>query len=313
MTLDTLTQSLRSTIRRSPIAWAHACNKTLRPYQVQIARAIKDSILHQRGLTFVIILPRQSGKNELQAHLFAWLLYRYAGVGGRIVSVSPTFKPQTQINMARVKTSLDACLGSRGLWKSSNGYLYQLGQAQVQFFSGEPRANVLGATADLLLSIDEAQSISIAKFDKDFDPMTASTNATRLFWGTAWTADTLLERERRMALQAQQKDGIQRLFYFTADDVRALVPSYALHIATYPCRAWPQPSAGAFPVLRRNHRRPVRHVHSRPPGFDHLSIGFSLSKSAGFGEGRGGAWRGAGLGAGVPPPQFCTSNWGGSG
>ena len=75
MTLDTLSPTLRSTIRRSPIAWAHACNIALRPYQVQIARAIKDSILHQRGLTFVIILPRQSGKNELQAHLFAWLLY----------------------------------------------------------------------------------------------------------------------------------------------------------------------------------------------------------------------------------------------
>jgi hypothetical protein len=225
-----LIQSLRSTIRRSPIAWAHACSKALRPYQVQIARAIKDSILHQRGLTFVVILPRQSGKNELQAHLFAWLLYRYAGIGVRIVSVSPTFKPQTQINMARLKTSLNACIGSRGLWKSSNGYLYQLGNAQVQFFSGEARANVLGATADLLLSVDEAQSISVAKFDKDFDPMTASTNTTRVFWGTAWTADTLLERERRMALQAQQKDGIQRLFYFTADDVCALVPAYVLHM-----------------------------------------------------------------------------------
>ena len=228
--MSTLIEMLRSTIRYSPVRWAYACNIKLRPYQVQIARAIKDSILHQRGLTFVIILPRQSGKNELQAHLFAWLLFRYSHIGGRIVSVSPTFKPQTQINMERVKTSLNACFGSRGLWKSSKGYLYQLGQAQVQFFSGEARANVLGATADLLLSVDEAQSVSVAKFDKDFDPMTASTNATRIFWGTAWTSDTLLERERRLALQAQGKDGIQRLFYFTADDVRTLVPSYDLHM-----------------------------------------------------------------------------------
>ena len=134
---SSLTQTLRSTIRRSPIAWAHACGIHLRPYQVQIARAIKDSILNHRGLTFVVILPRQSGKNELQAHLFAWLLFRYADAGGRIVSVSPTFKPQTQINMDRVKFSLDACVGSRGLWKSSKGYLYQLGKAQLQFFSGE--------------------------------------------------------------------------------------------------------------------------------------------------------------------------------
>ena len=230
MSSSPLSLRLRATIRQSPVAWAHACKVHLRPYQVQIALAIKNSILNHLGLTFVIILPRQSGKNELQAHLFAWLLFRYAHTGGRIVSVSPTFKPQTLINMGRVKSSLNACIGSRGRWKSSKGYLYQFGNAELQFFSGEPRANVLGATADLLLSVDEAQSVSIAKFDKDFDPMTASTNATRLIWGTAWTADTLLERERRVALQAQQKDGIQRLFYFTADDVSALLPAYALHM-----------------------------------------------------------------------------------
>jgi hypothetical protein len=230
MTPDTLSQRIRSTIRRSPIAWALACHIRLRPYQIQIASAIKDSIINHRGLTFVIILPRQSGKNELQAHLFAWLLFRFARTGGRIVSVSPTFKPQTLNNMDRVSHSLDACVGSRRRWKSSKGYVYQLGQARLQFFSGEARAKVVGATADLLLSVDEAQEVSPAKFDKDFDPMTASTNATRLFWGTAWTSNTLLERERRIALQAQQKDGIQRLFYFTADDVRQLVPAYGLHV-----------------------------------------------------------------------------------
>ena len=132
----------------------------LRPYQVQIARAVMDSVLHHRGLTFVVILPRQSGKNELQAHLFAWLLYRYASAGGRIVSVSPTFKPQTLNNMDRVGHSLDACVGSRHLWRSSKGYVYQLGQARLQFFSGEARARVVGATADLLLSVDEAQEVS---------------------------------------------------------------------------------------------------------------------------------------------------------
>ncbi len=227
---SSLSTRIRETIRRSPVSWAAACQVTLRPYQREIALAIKDSILNQRGLTFVVILPRQSGKNELQAHLFAWLLFRYSRVGGRIVSVSPTFKPQTLNNMDRVKLSLDSCVGSRGLWKPAKGYMYALGHARLQFFSGEPRANVVGATADLLLSVDEAQSISPAKFDKDFDPMTASANATRVFWGTAWTANTLLERERRAALQAQQHDGIQRVFYYTADDVRQLVPAYGQHV-----------------------------------------------------------------------------------
>ena len=224
---SSLSLGFRNTIRRSPVFLAHACNIALRPYQVQIAHAIKASVLQHLGLTFVVILPRQSGKNELQAHIFAWLLFRYAERGGRIVSVSPTFKPQTQLCMDRVKASLNACIGSRGLWKPSKGYSYRLGNAELQFFSGERRAKVLGATADLLLSVDEAQSVGVAKFDRDFDPMTASTNATRIFWGTAWTSDTLLERERRIASQSQQKDGLQRLFYYTAEDVLAIVPSYA--------------------------------------------------------------------------------------
>ena len=288
-----LSTRLRLTIRQSPVAWAHACKIHLRPYQVRIALAIKNSIINNLGLTFVIILPRQSGKNELQAHLFAWLLFRYANTGGRIVSVSPTFKPQTLINMGRVKASLNACIGSRGRWKSSKGYLYQFGNAELQFFSGEPRANVLGATADLLLSVDEAQSVSIAKFDKDFDPMTASTNATRLIWGTAWTADTLLERERRVALQAQQKDGIQRLFYFTADDVSALLPAYALHMerilaahgrnhplvrSQYYCETIDAQSGMFTPArLALLHAEQIPATDGSKP----------LSKSAGFGEGSG--------------------------
>ncbi len=228
--MPTFPSLIRSTIRRGPISWACACGIDLRPYQRRIARAVKDSIVHHRGFTFVVILPRQSGKNELQAHLFAWLLFRYSRVGGCIVSVSPTFKPQTLNNMDRVKRSLAACPGSCDSWKTSKGFEYILGQASIKFFSGDPSARVVGATADLLLSVDEAQEISIAKFDKDFDPMTASTNATRVLWGTAWTSDTLLERERRLALQAQQKDGLQRVFFFTADDVRCLVPAYGLHV-----------------------------------------------------------------------------------
>jgi len=220
----------RATIRRDPIGWASSCGINLRPYQRGIALAIKDSILQHKGLTFVVIFPRQSGKNELQAHIFSWLLFRAALTGGRIVSVSPTFKPQTMHNMERVSRSLDKCIGSRGRWHSSKGFMYQLGNACLQFFSGDTHAKVVGATADLLLSVDEAQEVDATKFDKDFDPMTASTNATRVFWGTAWTSNTLLERQRRRALQAQEQDGIQRVFFFTAVDVCRLVPAYGVHV-----------------------------------------------------------------------------------
>src|SRR5512142_985887 len=226
---NTLT-SLARAIRKDPVTFAAACGITLRPYQRDIALAIKDSIVHHRGLTFVVILPRQSGKNEIQRHLFAWLLYRAAAHGGSIVSIAPTFKPQTVNAMERVRLTLDSCIATRGAWHSSGGYIFRFGRATLQFFSGESHARVVGATADLLLSVDEAQDISPAKFDKDFDPMTASTNATRVFWGTAWTADTLLERERRAAERAEAVDGIRRFFHYTAEAVQRCLPAYAAHV-----------------------------------------------------------------------------------
>jgi hypothetical protein len=225
-----LARRIRETVRRDPIGWARAAGVVLRPYQAEIALAIKDSVLHNRGLTFVVMLPRQSGKNEVQRHLFAWLMYRAAEKGGTIVSVAPTFKPQTINAMERTRQSLDETLVTRGKWRSSAGFIFRFHKARVQFFSGENTSKVVGATADLLLSVDEAQDIDPAKFDKEFDPMTASTNATRVFWGTAWTSQTLLARQKRMAEAEEKKDGIKRVFYLTGEDIARMVPEYGLHL-----------------------------------------------------------------------------------
>ncbi len=74
MPYSRLASLIRSTIRKDPVEWARMCGITLRPYQQEIALAVKDSIVHNKGLAFVVILPRQSGKNEVQRHLFARLL-----------------------------------------------------------------------------------------------------------------------------------------------------------------------------------------------------------------------------------------------
>ncbi|MDP2954745.1 MAG: hypothetical protein Q8O76_15685, partial [Chloroflexota bacterium] len=67
----------------------------LRPYQVEIGRAILDSVFHHRGLSFTVEIARQGGKNELSAQLEVLLLTLYMGAGGNGVKCSPTFKPQT--------------------------------------------------------------------------------------------------------------------------------------------------------------------------------------------------------------------------
>lgn len=203
----------------------------LRGYQLAVAQAVCASVLNRQGLAFVVMFPRQSGKNELQAQIEAYLLFMLSTQGGEMVKVSPTWKPQSLNAMRRLERVLRRNTAVDGLWTKENGYVYRVGQARIYFLSGAPEANIVGATASALLEVDEAQDVQIGKFDRDIAPMAASTNATRVFWGTAWTASTLLARELRGARAEQAHDGVRRVFQLTADDVAAEVPAYGRFVA----------------------------------------------------------------------------------
>lgn len=203
---------------------------TLRAYQRPIAEAVFDSVINQRGLGIVVILPRQSGKNELQAQLEALILTSFQDVGGEMVKISPTWKPQTVNAMRRLERVLQRSPLAGKRWSRHAGYIFRLGQASLSFLSGSPETNIVGATASLLLSVDEAQDILIEKFDREIAPMAASTNATRVFWGTAWTSQTLLGRELRAARAAEARDGIRRAFVLGAGAVMSEVPAYAAFV-----------------------------------------------------------------------------------
>jgi hypothetical protein len=204
----------------------HGSEITLRKYQEGVAVAVVDSVIHGKGLSFVVMFPRQSGKNELQAQIEAYLLLLYSQIGGEIVKVSPTWKPQSLNAMRRLERTLTKNLITRPRWVKERDYIYKMGEARIFFLSGRPEANVVGATASTLLEVDEAQDVQTAKYDKEINPMAASTNATRIFWGTAWTSTTLLARELRAALAAEARDGIRRAFVMTATEVSAEVAAY---------------------------------------------------------------------------------------
>src|SRR4030065_209479 len=201
-------------------------NVHLRAYQHEVAKAITSSIIGKKGLTFVVIFPRQSGKNELQAQIEAYLLLLSCLTRAGMVKVSPTMKPQSLNAIRRLEHILKRNILTRPYWVKKSGYVYQIGDASLQFLSGTSESNVVGATASLLLECDEAHDVEIAKWDKEIAPMAASTNATRVFWGTAWTSSTLLARELRTAQLAEQADGIRRSWVLTGDEVGAEVPAY---------------------------------------------------------------------------------------
>ncbi len=203
----------------------------LRSYQAAPALSIINSVIKKQGHSFVVIFPRQSGKNELQAQIQTYLLTIFSQLNAEMVSISPTWKPQTFNAMRRLEAVLSTNLISRDMWQKNRDYIYRVGKARCYFLSGSPTTNIVGATANILLSIDEAQDILIDKFDKEIAPMAASTNATRIFWGTAWTSNTLLAREEQAAMAKQQADGIQRVWRLTADDVATEVSAYGDFVA----------------------------------------------------------------------------------
>jgi len=190
----------------------------LRPYQLEIARAVLASIENHRGLTFSVEIARQGGKNELSAHIEVLLLTMFMARGGTAVKCSPTFKPQTIISMMRLKQRLDD-FGYEGIWETEMGYIIRLGPARQVFLSAEESSSVVGHTADILLEIDESQDVGKDKYTRDFRPMASSTNATTVHYGTPWDDATLLEEVRLYNLELEKSDGLKRHFRFDWQEV----------------------------------------------------------------------------------------------
>jgi hypothetical protein len=206
----------------------HFTGVRLHPYQLKAAEAIIHSVYERDGKTFVIIFSRQSGKDEILALVVLFLMFRFNEWGAEIVCAQPTFKPQTINAMERLmKRGIN--FGTQLSCRA--GYIIRLGAARTVYFSADPSASQVGATADRLLIMNEAQDIDPKVYDKRFSPMAASGYATKVFSGTSWTSGTLLAREKRSALKAEEEDGIKRVFIVDADQVSRLNPLYARHVA----------------------------------------------------------------------------------
>lgn len=207
----------------------HVVRRPLRPYQLEPARAITESVCGRKGLIFTVMMARQAGKNELSAQLEAYLLNLFQRAGGNIIKCAPTFKPQIVNSKLRLEQTLNNRLNA-GQWKPGYGYMVGLGRAAVMFFSAEESSNVVGATAHLLLEVDEAQDVGREKYAREFRPMGATTNVTTVLYGTAWTANTLLEEQKQVNLAMEARDGVRRHFQYDWRRVAEHNPDYGRYV-----------------------------------------------------------------------------------
>ena len=224
--MSTLKQTIKHIAKNFSTFTERGGGLTMRRYQLEPAHAIIDSITNRKGLTFVIIMSRQAGKDELISNLLAFLANLFAHRDVGIVVANPTYKPQTLNALLRFERRLTSNVITKMFWKKRSDFMRMIGSCIVSFLSADASANVVGAVASLALIINEAQDVDPAIYDKRFAPMVASTNATRIICGTVWTSKTLLARETRAALQLEKQDGIKRVFRYTADEIRKIVPAY---------------------------------------------------------------------------------------
>jgi len=201
----------------------------LRSYQREAGRAVVDSVVNGRGLSFTVVMARQAGKNELSAQVELFLLAKNAQRSLDGIKCAPTFRPQAQISLRRLWRRI-AESGLEPLAAREDGHAVRFGRARQVFLSAEPSASVVGHTASLLLEVDEAQDVEREKFDREFRPMAAPANATTVYYGTPWDDTTLLERAVQSNLERQRKDGVRRHFQFDWEAVAELNPNYARYV-----------------------------------------------------------------------------------
>jgi len=198
----------------------------LRPYQEDVVRAVRESIRAHAGRTFSVMVARQGGKNELSAQLELMLLLAHARQEADAVKCAPTFMPQARVSLRRLWSRL-ASLALVPAPVLEQGFIIRLGRARQVFLSAEPGANVAGHTCHTLLEVDEAQDVDAEKFDKDFRPMASTTNATTVYYGTAWSETDLLAQMKARHLELERRDGIRRHFEFDWRVVAHFNPAYA--------------------------------------------------------------------------------------
>lgn len=194
----------------------------LRPYQLEPLAAILHSLREQAGRTLVVEIARQGGKNELSSRLETVLLTAYARKGGGIVKTAPTLEPQLVTSYNRLRGYLQ----SDHIPHSAAFPIIHVGNATCDFRSAEKSANVVGATASLLLEVDEAQDVDEQIFDTRFRPMAATGNATTVLYGTAWSEVDLLQRTIAKNAELEHADGIRRNFLYDWRAVAACAPLY---------------------------------------------------------------------------------------
>jgi hypothetical protein len=211
--------------------------RPLRGVQAEIIKRVEAHVAKHQGGVMTVQAARQTGKNETAAIIQRRHLWRNQNSPylSSWIRTAPTHEPQIVNSKKRLENimriSNKNVIGhpmflSKKIQKSE-GYIWKLGNATVEFMSSGPHSNVVGATASECLDMDEAHQISKDKFDEDFAPFTASTNAATVLWGVAADGMDTIESYRQLNIESGKPE---LNLYYPCELWAEVLPAYKGHL-----------------------------------------------------------------------------------
>ena len=172
-------------------------------YQTEIARAVLDSVLHDRGLTITVEIARGAGAREIAAQLEMLLLALHVNEGVRLLRVGPADR-QPAVRLARHLRQGPV----RGL-ASVHDDVVRLGRAEVRYLTPEQACTVSGPV--VLLQVTNAETLDGGQLH-GLDRLAEASGATMVLYGTAWNGETAFE-SRKQANRELEATGPARLHF----------------------------------------------------------------------------------------------------
>ena len=190
-----------------------------KPWQYDVLEGIEGVVLAKwredlKGIfDMVVIASRQIGKNEVKARWETRMMALFADSMRKATALTfaPTRAPQLVISKDRLKEIHEDSPYCQMILKPQWHEWYQCraGRFVLSLLSADKDANTAGHTATVAEQLDETQDILDTQYEKVCRPMTASTGAPTIFYGTEWNVDSLLHQKRLLAEERQRRTGVK--------------------------------------------------------------------------------------------------------
>jgi hypothetical protein len=198
----------------------------LTTYQSEIARAVLDSVLNERGLTFTVEIARGGGVRELSAQIEHLLLTLHLNDGANLLRIAPPGSADTR---ERVVDALqDGAL--HGLWSAERKSV-RLGRSTLRFLTTEELGPTVLQHGVGLIEVADAQLVSERVFESWIRPLGDAARATTVLYGQPLNGETPFELTKQRNREAEVRDGFTRHFRVAPDEVASALLEFVHEMA----------------------------------------------------------------------------------